>query len=195
VVLHVGDSFVHAGLTQRLRQLFEPFGVRYEVRAQPSTISLDWAKRLPGEVAQTQPDLVIITLGANEIGSKYLAVQARAIGRIVRAIGGRPCVWTTPPLWIEESGFFDTLQANVSPCRFFETDRHIGAFLPRRDKVHPTMEGGALWAEKLFEYLSDERAGDAQQPWMLEPSPDDELTPRGHRKPLWQTQADMDLEG
>jgi hypothetical protein len=184
VVLHVGDSFVHAGLSQRLRELFEPLGVRYEARAKPSTITLDWAKRLPSDIAQTRPDLVIITLGANEIGSKYLAIQGRAITRMVRAIGDRPCVWTTPPLWMEESGFFDTIAANVSPCRFFETDRHVGTFLPRRDDVHPTMEGGALWAEKLFEWLLAGRTGDAERPWHLNPAGEDELAPRGPRQPL-----------
>lgn len=183
-VLHVGDSFVHAGLTQRLRERFAPLGVRYEVRAKASTITLDWAKRLPLEIGQTQPDLVIITLGANELRSTHLDVQARAIRRIVKAIGSRPCVWTTPPLWIGETGFFDTLQQNLSPCRFFETDREVGAFLPRRDGIHPTLEGGAVWADRLFDYLTGARTGDDTQPWRLAPSPDEERTPRGSRQPL-----------
>lgn len=184
VILHVGDSFVHAGLSQRLRELLGPLDVRYEVRAKASTTTLDWARRLPLEVAQTQPDLVIITLGANEIGSLYPQVQARAVRRIVEAMGSRPCVWTTPPLWLEESGFFDTLQANVSPCRFFETDRHVVTFLPRRDGVHPTLEAGAVWADGLFNYLMRERTGDELRPWQLTPSPDDEITLRGLRRPL-----------
>ena len=185
VVLHVGDSFVHSGLTQRLRTHLEPLGVRYEVRAEHSTNSLDWSKRVPGEVSAAQPDLVIITLGGNEIGSKHLDVQARAIRRIVDSIGGRPCVWTTPPLWMEESGLFDVLQANVSPCRFFETDAVVGSFIPRRaDKIHPTAEGGAVWADKLFAWVMAERTGDAKRPWDLKPSPKDELTPRGKRGPL-----------
>ncbi|NUR77840.1 MAG: hypothetical protein HOQ28_16330, partial [Thermoleophilia bacterium] len=49
--LHVGDSFVHSGLTQKLRKHFEALGVRYEVRAEQSTNSLDWSKRVPGEVS------------------------------------------------------------------------------------------------------------------------------------------------
>ncbi len=184
-VLHVGDSFVHSGLTQRLRKLLEPIGVRYEVRAEKSTNSLDWAKRVPDEVASTKPDLVIVTLGGNEIGSKHLDVQARAIERIVKAIGNRPCVWTTPPLWMTESGLFDTIQQHVAPCRFFETDEHVGKYIPRReDKIHPTMDGGAMWADKLFDYLLDERTGDAERPWDLKAAPSPERTPRGIRGPL-----------
>ncbi len=182
VVLHVGDSFVHSGLTQRLRELWRPLDLRYEVRAEHSTNSLDWAKRMPELVASTQPDLVIVTLGGNEIGSKHLDVQGRAVERIVKAIGGRPCVWTTPPLWMEEAGLFDTIQAHVSPCRFFETDVVVGKFLPRRpDKIHPTAEGGAMWAEALHGWLMRERQSDA---WALAKSPEIELTPRGRRGPL-----------
>lgn len=186
MILHVGDSFVHSGLTQRLRKHFEALGVRYEVRAEQSTNSLDWAKRVPGEVVSVKPDLVIITLGGNEIGSKHLDVQARAIKRIVSSIGDRPCVWLTPPLWsIEEGGLFDTLQENVAPCRFFETDQQVGSFLPRReDKIHPTMEGGALWADKLYAWLMHERTGDTDKPWMLKPASEDERKPHGKRSPL-----------
>ena len=182
VVLHVGDSFVHSGLTQRLRQLLEPHAVRYEVRAEVSTNSLDWAKRMPEIVASTQPDLVLVTLGGNEIGSKHLDVQKRAAARIVKAIGDRPCVWTSPPLWTEESGLFDAVSASVAPCRYFETDVVVGKFLPRRaDKIHPTPEGGAMWAESLYEWLMRERTG---QGWELAPGKPEETAPRGRRGPL-----------
>lgn len=183
-MLHLGDSFVHAGLKQRLTEKLAPFGVHYVVRTEVSTNTVDWSRRVLADVAGVQPDLVIITLGANEIGSPWLAAQGRAIRKIVDAVGGRPCVWTTPPLWREETGFFDTLQANVSPCRFFETDVHVGAYLPRRDTVHPTDEAGVRWADVLFDYLMAERIGDPEKPWKLAPSPPEELAPRGHRAPL-----------
>jgi hypothetical protein len=183
-VLHVGDSFVHSGLTQRLRTHFDALGVRYEVHAEKSTNSLDWAKRVPALVSATQPDLVLITLGGNEIGSVHLDVQARAIKKIVSSIGDRPCVWMTPPLWREELGLFDTLTANIAPCRVFETDAQIKRFIPRReDKIHPTVEGGALWADGLYAWLMRERVGDPK-PWSLSPGDPNEATPKGHRFPL-----------
>lgn len=181
-MLHVGDSFVHSGLTQRLRQLLEPHAVRYEVRAEVSTNSLDWAKRMPEIVASTQPDLVIVTLGGNEIGSKHLDVQKRAAERIVKAIGNRPCVWTSPPLWTEEEGLFDAVSASVAPCRYFETDVVVGKFIPRRgDKIHPTPEGGALWAEALYGWLLRERKG---PDWQLAAGKPEETAPKGRRGPL-----------
>jgi hypothetical protein len=183
VVLHVGDSFVHSGLTQTLRKHLEPMGVRYEVRAEKSTNSMDWAKRMPELVSATQPDLVIVTLGGNELGSKHLDVEARAVERIVKAIGGRPCVWTTPPLWMEESGVFDTIQTHLAPCRFFETDAVVGKFLERRDGIHPTMEAGGAWADALGGWLERERVG-ANGPWELRPAPESERSPKGRRGPL-----------
>lgn len=184
VVLHVGDSFVHSGLTQGLRPKLEALGVRYDVHAEKSTNSLDWAKRVPGLVASTQPDLVIITLGGNEIASQHLDVEARAVKRIVASIGDRPCVWTTPPLWREESGVFDTIQASLAPCRFFETDVVVGKFIPRRDdKIHPTPEGGAMWADALYDWLVAERTG-SPKPWSMREAPADERSPHGKRGPL-----------
>jgi hypothetical protein len=187
-VLHVGDSFVHSGLTQELRPKLEALGVRYEVHAEKSTNSLDWAKRVPALVASMQPDLVIITLGGNEIASQHLDVEARAVKRIVEAIGNRPCVWTTPPLWREESGVFDTIQASLAPCRFFETDVVVGKFIPRRaDKIHPTMAGGAMWADALYSWLIQERTG-APKPWSMREAPLSERSPKGKRGPLPQNE-------
>ncbi|MFO0619457.1 MAG: SGNH/GDSL hydrolase family protein [Polyangiaceae bacterium] len=184
MILHVGDSFVHSGLTQALKPKFKALGAKYEVRAEHSTNSMDWAKRVPGLVAAIRPDLVIVTLGGNEIGSKWLDVEANAVGRIVAAIGDRPCIWTTPPLWREEEGVFDTIAKSLGHCRFFETDVQVGTFIPRRDdKIHPTAEGGAMWAEALYGYLVRERAG-APLPWSLKDGPPDEKATKGKRNAL-----------
>lgn len=184
MILHVGDSFVHSGLTQALKPRFKALGAKYEVRAEHSTNSLDWAKRVPGLVSAIRPDLVIVTLGGNEIGSKWLDVQAKAVSRIVEAIGDRPCVWTTPPLWREEEGVFDTIASSLGHCRFFETDLQVGQFIPRRDdKIHPTAEGGAMWADALYGYLMKERTG-APLPWSMRDGPADEKATKGHRNAL-----------
>jgi hypothetical protein len=184
MILHVGDSFVHSGLTQALKPKFKALGAKYEVRAEKSTNSLDWAKRVPGLVASIRPDLVIVTLGGNEIGSQWLDVEAKAVGRIVEAIGDRPCVWTTPPLWREEEGVFDTIAKTLGHCRFFETDVQVGQFIPRReDKIHPTAEGGAMWADALYGYLMKERAGEPT-PWSLRDGPPDEKAEKGKRNAL-----------
>lgn len=184
MILHVGDSFVHSGLTQALKPKLKALGAKYEVRAEHSTNSMDWAKRVPGLVASIRPDLVIVTLGGNEIGSKWLDVEANAVERIVKAIGDRPCIWTTPPLWREEEGVFDTIAKSLGHCRFFETDVQVGKFIPRRDdKIHPTAEGGAMWADALYDFMMRERSG-SPTPWSFKDSPPDEKAEKGHRNAL-----------
>jgi len=180
-VLHIGDSMVESGLAQALRPRMRALGVRYEVRGEQSTFTQTWAGRMDELVAATQPDLVIITLGGNEIGNTRPETSARFVKRIVNATKGRPCVWMTAPLWREESGIYDVIQKNAAPCRFFETDRFLTAPIERRgDKIHPTPKGGEVWADLFWGWLMNERTG-ATKPWELRPGPDSEYAPRGLR--------------
>lgn len=180
-VLHVGDSMVESGLAQALRPRMKALGVRYEVRGEQSTFTQTWAGRMDELVAATQPDLVIITLGGNEIGNTRPESSARFVKRIVNATKGRPCVWMTAPLWREETGIYDVIQKNAAPCRFFETDRFLTEPIERRgDKIHPTPKGGEVWAELFWSWLMGERTG-ATKPWELRAGPEAEYAPRGLR--------------
>lgn len=180
-VLHVGDSMVESGLAQALRPRMKALGVRYEVRGEQSTFTQTWAGRMDELVAATQPDLVIITLGGNEIGNTRPETSARFVKRIVNATKGRPCVWMTAPLWREETGIYDVIQKNAAPCRFFETDRHLTEPIERRaDKIHPTPKGGEVWAGIFWTWLMNERTG-ATKPWEMRLGPDSEYAPRGIR--------------
>lgn len=180
-VLHVGDSMVHSGLAQALRPRFKKLAVRYEVRGEQSTFTSTWAGRMDELVAATQPDLVIITLGGNEIGNIQPESHARFVRRIVNATKGRPCVWMTAPLWRHETGIYDVIQKNSAPCRFFETDRFLTAPIERRgDKIHPTAKGGEDWATLFWAWLMKERIG-GEKPWALRPGSDEEYAPRGLR--------------
>ncbi len=179
-VLHVGDSMVPS-LARALRPQFKALGVRYEVRFEQSTFTSTWAGRMDELVASTQPHLVIVTLGGNEIGNVQPETHARFVRRIVNAARGRPCVWTTPPLWRGETGIFDVIQKNAAPCRFFETDRFLTAPIERvGDKIHPTHQGGESWGAVFWPWLMQERVG-GDQPWGLRPGGEHEYAPRGLR--------------
>lgn len=187
-VLHVGDSMVPS-LARALRPHFKALAVRYEMRFEQSTFTSTWAGRMDELVAATQPHLVIITLGGNEIGNVQPETHARFVRRIVNATKGRPCVWTTPPLWRGETGIFDVIQKNSAPCRFFETDRFLTAPIERvGDKIHPTHRGGEAWGAVFWPWLMAERVGGDRPgslhpggPWALRPGSDEEYAPRGLR--------------
>jgi hypothetical protein len=179
-------------------------GVRYEVRAEQSSYTTTWAGRMERLVKDTQPDLVIINLGANEISNTDPPTHAPAVRRIVKGIGGRPCVWVSPPLWRKDTGILNVIRENSAPCRFFDSDIHVTQTIPRAsDKIHPTPAGGAIWAGVFWDWLHAQRVpaepeGSAQpggtptpggagattrNPWLLKPSPPEEHTPRPYVPP------------
>ncbi len=202
VVLHIGDSFLLSGFAQALKPRFVGVGAKYEVRSEQSSFTTTWSAKLGPIVTATQPDLVLITLGANEVANVDPPAHAPAVRNIVRQIGGRPCVWVSPPLWAKETGILDVLREHSAPCRFFDSDVLVTAPIPRRsDKIHPTTEGGAVWAEAFWTWLHAERAAEGaptasdeaellplpsgkrpqppkRSPWALRPAPADEHVPK-----------------
>ncbi|AKT40008.1 SGNH/GDSL hydrolase family protein [Chondromyces crocatus] len=190
-VLHIGDSFTLAGFAQALKPRMKALGVRYEVKAEQSSYTVTWAPKMELLVANTQPDLVIISLGANEVANTDPPAHGPAIRRLVQSIGKRPCVWVAPPLWRKDTGIIDVIRENSAPCRFFDSDSLVKGPIPRQsDKIHPNEEGGALWAEAFWQWLETERAragevdaagvsaggasGEGRSPWALRAGPVEE---------------------
>jgi hypothetical protein len=179
-VLHIGDSFVLAGFSQALKPRLKELGVRYEVRSEQSSYTVTWAPKIELLVQNMQPDLVIITLGANEVSNTDPRAHAPAVRRIVKLVGARPCVWVTPPSWRKDTGIIDVIRQNAAPCRLFDSDQRVGTPIPRQsDKIHPTKEGGEIWAAAFWSWLQAERlpAGAAKSPWALRPASPEEYQP------------------
>jgi lysophospholipase L1-like esterase len=180
-VLHVGDSFALAGFAQALRPHMKALGVRYEVRSEQSSFTTTWSAKMDRLVADTQPDLVIINLGANEVQNVDPAAHAPAVRHIVASIGDRPCVWISAPSWRKDTGINDVIRENSAPCRFFDSDKLVTQPIARQaDHIHPSEQGGATWAEAFWAWLETQRApaGDADKgkarPWRLKPAAPDE---------------------
>ena len=176
-VLHIGDSFVLAGFSQALKPRMKELGVRYEVRSETPSYTVTWASKIELLLQNTQPDLVIITLGANEMENTDPPTHAPAVRRIVKFIGARPCVWVTPPSWKKDTGIIDVIRQNTAPCRFFDSDVLVTTPIPRQsDKIHPTKQGGEIWASAFWSWLHAQRlpAGEAKNPWALRPGPPEE---------------------
>jgi lysophospholipase L1-like esterase len=134
-------------------------------------------------VANTQPDLVIINLGANEVANTDPSTHAPAVRRIVAAVGGRPCVWVSAPSWRKDTGIVEVIRKNSAPCRFFDSDKLVKEPIPRQaDKIHPNEQGGQIWADAFWAWLQTQRAPlepaadpkAKRPPWQLLPSPADE---------------------
>lgn len=182
-VLNIGDSFLLAGFSQALKPKLNALGVRYEVKSEQSSFTVTWASKMELLVANTQPDLVIINLGANEMSNTDPPAHAPAVRRIVKSIGDRPCVWVSPPSWRKDTGILDVIRENSAPCRFFDSDEHVKEPIPRQsDHIHPNKEGGAVWADAFWRWLNEQRAPEEKaepgakkpSPWKLKAAPPEE---------------------
>ncbi len=183
VVLHVGDSMGDA-LGGELKRELEARGIRNIVRFKEATYIPQWASRwdtmgFRSLLAVHQPQLVIITLGGNELAMPDPSVRAEPIREMVKAIGDRPCLWLAAPLWpnAPNTGLLDVIRANCAPCTYVDTNALVGRMKTLGDKVHPTLPERKRWANAMLRWMDHNLEASATRPWTFrQPS---ELPPPG----------------
>jgi lysophospholipase L1-like esterase len=153
-VLHIGDSMVggQAGLTRALEAKFKAAGAKKFVSdtiVSSGISSFAQQPRFKQALLRHKPDIVIITLGANDVFVPHPETLTPHVQSIVKKAGAHECYWVSPATWKKDSGIVDILKDNVAPCKFFDA-RNID--IPRGgDHIHPTDKGGAQWADKVWE--------------------------------------------
>jgi lysophospholipase L1-like esterase len=169
-VLHVGDSFAES-LGAPLGRRLHAAGIRSVLESKTPSYIPTWAGN--GEiqrfVQKYKPDLVLITLGGNEFEIPTPADRVAPVKRLVQALGGRPCVWITPPRWKQDSGVVAVIRENSGPCRYLDSDALVHDLPLARDKIHPNEAGREQWAEAVLAWLKKERAPADGKPWALKP--------------------------
>jgi lysophospholipase L1-like esterase len=154
-ILHVGDSMVggNQGLTRALEQRFTAEGAKLirDYKVSESIVSYDHSPKLKSLVEKNRPDIVIITLGTNDVFVPYPASMAGNVRNIVKRVGATECYWMGPPTWKPDTGIVQVLKDNVAPCKFFDSSN---LKLQRSgDGIHPTDRGGAEWATSFWTYF------------------------------------------
>ena len=179
LVLHLGDSMVggYGGLTRALEAKFKDLGSRWVKDWQEGVgiVMFDRGHRLDDLLAKHKPDLVILTLGANDVTIPHPAALAPSVRSLARKMsaGGRECYWTLPPMWRKDTGILDVIKQNAAPCKVFDaTGIKIGR---ARDGIHPNDQGGAEWAEAFFAFYRGTPMMTAQ---VGEPTTPEALPPR-----------------
>ncbi|HEY3237742.1 MAG TPA: SGNH/GDSL hydrolase family protein [Polyangiaceae bacterium] len=167
-VLHIGDSFAGA-LGIALGKQLERSGVRSVLRYQTASFIPTWAwgKLVPKYLATFHPDLILVTLGANELEIVDPQGRAGAVRRLVAQFEGRPCVWIAPPLWERDTGVLQVIRDNCAPCRFMDTNELVHDMERVSDGVHPTMQAREQWAAVVFDWLTRERRPTQARPWAM----------------------------
>lgn len=168
-VLLVGSSTAGA-IGPALKQELEARGIACIVKGQDASYIPEWAGEKMGLrqlVARYEPDLVLVSLGGNEVEIGDPASRAGAIRRVVAAIGGRPCVWIGTPKWkaLRHNGILEVIRENCAPCRFFDSDQLVPNMETFRDGVHPTVAERRRWASVLVQWLEQNRDPDGALPW------------------------------
>ncbi|HSO32636.1 MAG TPA: SGNH/GDSL hydrolase family protein [Labilithrix sp.] len=154
VVLHVGDSMVggNLGLTKALDARFTGEGARFirDYKVSESIVSYDKSPKLKDLLAKHHPDIVIITLGTNDVFVPYPAAMVQNVKNIAARVGARECYWIGPPTWKPDTGIVQVLRDNVAPCKFYDSSN---LKLQRAgDGIHPTDRGGADWAQSFWTF-------------------------------------------
>lgn len=191
-VLHVGSSTAGA-LGLELKKELEARGVKCVLRAKESTYIPDWAGEkmgLRGLVAQYKPDLVIVSVGGNEVEIPDPTKRIKAIQRLVALVGDRPCVWVGTPRWkrLHHTGLMEVIRDNAAPCRYVDSDELVPNLQTLKDGVHPTMPERRRWAQRMIQWLEVNRDPDGDKPWAFKaelkiPEPPPALEPAATASP------------
>ncbi len=163
-IFHAGDSMVggDAGLSRLLHAKFKAEGAKYQsdTVVSASLLTFNLQARFSKGLQRTRPDIVIITLGANDVFVPSPEVLAVHVKGIVKKIGDRECYWMSPATWKPDTGVVEIIKANAAPCKFFDS-RNMD--IPRAgDRIHPTDKGGAQWGEKFWTFFVAEHGGGAK---------------------------------
>ena len=172
-VLHIGDSFAGA-LGLPLGALFEAASVKSVLKHTDASYLTDWAwnGELQKYLWKYNPDLLIITLGANELAITEPEQREKTIKKITSIVGDRPCLWVAIPLWQgKHNGLMDVIQKNAGPCVYWDSNALLDVENMARisDGIHPTSEARAAWAQVVFDWLRQHRKVDSDRPWQLRP--------------------------
>jgi lysophospholipase L1-like esterase len=156
-VLQTGDSMVGGGLCRALQPRFTAEGTKFIRDVWESGSIEDFADsdRLPKLLAKHDPDLVLLTMGANDVGGNvtdYLGKKIDKIVAITQKRGPRDCIWLGPPKWrVNGKPVVEMIKAHVAPCTFFDASDIEMQRKP--DKVHPDEKGGDQWAVAFWHFL------------------------------------------
>ncbi len=155
-VLHIGDSLVgfRGGLSKALEPRFRELGAHFASDAWGGVgiQQFERSPRLDEWLAKTKPDLVLVSLGMNNVEAPHPESLAPAIRSIVKRIGRRACVFIGPPTTKADTGIVETLTRTVAPCRYVDSR---GLDIERVDGLHPSDRGGEIWAAGIWLRLEE----------------------------------------
>jgi hypothetical protein len=152
-VLHVGDTSLgfDQGLALEMKTRFEAAGVRYEsvTEIDAGLHTFATSKKLEALLRWKKPDVVLLTLGMNNLTAARPADYEVDVKSIVAQIGDRPCWWIGPlSIGRPETGLIAMLARTTAPCGW--TNSYDLVIERQPDHLHPTQPGASHWADAIW---------------------------------------------
>ncbi len=155
-VLHVGDSTLGftQGLALEMRERFEPLGIHYDAHTEASAGLHTFAtsKKLEDLIREKSPDVVLLTLGMNNLTALHPDSYEEDVRSLVEQVGGRPCWWIGPlSIPHKDNGLIAVLARATAPCGWMSS--YELAIERQPDAIHPTQRGASRWADTIWAAL------------------------------------------
>lgn len=152
-VLIFGDSMTHY-----LAMSISKYGSKnnYKVTSVTwvSSSITKWSKtdKIKKYMDEVNPDFIIISLGANDVGLRDFEAKIPEIKKITDQLGDVPFIWVGPAMWKADKGLYPMLEKALGQAKVFRLDETIK--IPRAgDHIHPTKKGADVWADTLMRWI------------------------------------------
>ena len=152
-VLHVGDSSLgfEQGLALEMGARFKAAGVRYEAVTEldAGLHSFATSRKLAELLRWKKPDVVLLTLGMNNLTVARPEEYEGDVKSIVAQVGDRTCWWIGPlSIGRPERGLIAMLGRTTAPCGW--TNSYDLEIERQPDHLHPTQAGASHWADAIW---------------------------------------------
>jgi hypothetical protein len=144
----MGDALFMAWRKQRRQGRFD---LRYAPWYGSTTKNWATSNQLADLITNYDPDLVVFSLGSNELLNHRVQASEPYVKEILRQLGSANYVWVGPPNWQEDTGINRLIAKHVPADRFF-VSKDL-ALARRDDGVHLTFEAGQAWADTIGRWV------------------------------------------
>lgn len=158
-VLFIGDSMT-GWLSERLHAYGKENGFDVSTVVWDGSTIKKWGatSRLSSIVKQYNPDVVLVSLGMNELFEAKPSRLEPSVDAIKGAAGDVPVIWIGPPSWPGHNkgeALNEWLADKMGHTAFF---RSFDLKLPRQSKTnpHPTRQGMIQWMDAVVDWIQKE---------------------------------------
>lgn len=123
-----------------------------------TTVVWSESKRLTTLIKEYKPDIILFTLGSNELFLPAVAKREKNIQDIIAEADAFkiPFIWISPPNWKDDSGITQLIEKKIGKKRFFNSSYFRERLARISDGAHPTKAAAAIWADSIVNWYRTE---------------------------------------